>query len=175
MSRNHPLTRRPSPVRSMLLAAVALVALVFPGGPARAADWVLYTAPDHSFSISLPMTPEVKLDKTGSLQVVCSPSENETYIVESTDLKAYKEDVAERLFTVTLDGTAQAMKATVQSQEHHRVLGHPADDIKLLSKEGYHAWTRWLVVNDHFIQLMYVSTADNDQPHRFWDSFIIRP
>ena len=174
MLHNHP---RPgsSPLRAMVLALALGAAACLGGGPARAADWVLYTAPDHSFSVSLPVTPEVQLDSTGSLQITSSPSENETYIVESTDLKASREGVADQLFSATLYTTAQNMKATVQSQQRHQALGHPAEDIKMLSKEGYHVWARWLIVDDHFIQLMHVAVTDDDQPHRFWDSFILRP
>ncbi|HXH64876.1 MAG TPA: hypothetical protein VNH42_05140 [Mariprofundaceae bacterium] len=156
--------------------AAVICAACLGSGPAQAADWVRYTAPDRSFAVSLPMTPTVEAPKEGRLLLSTANAEDtESYVVDSMQLKGPEEDIADRLFTSAIDAIVRIKKTTILSQQRHQVFGHPADDIKMRSLEGYYIWERMMVVDDHFYQFLHVTTTEEDAPARFWDSFVLRP
>lgn len=154
-------------MRALTLAIALLAGLAF--APAASADeWPLYQPADGAFSVRMPTVPEIS-DKGRTAD--SSPSKHETYIVEYTQLDGPKENMSAKMFAAA-DQSFTDGGATIVSMRNFTLYGHPAQDVKLKTKEGFTAWERLIAVRDRVYQLLYISDGKNvSRPHRFWNSF----
>ena len=114
--------------------------------------------------------PDTANDNRGS-QISANPSEHESYIVEYTPLGGDKESMSDTLFAAAKKSFTDG-GATILEVDTHKVLGHPAQDVEVRSKEGFIAWDRLVTVNDRVYQLLFISDrGDGSRPTRFWNSF----
>lgn len=153
------------------LGAAALLLALAGNVPATAASWHLYAAPDGRFSVLFPVPPDVTPDSGNAQQITSSPNDHETYIVEYTPFDGSREYMSDKLFAAA-KGSFTNGGGTILEVDAHNVLGHPAQDVEIRTKEGYIAWDRLMAVGDRVYQLLYISDhEDGTRPQYFWNSF----